>query len=180
MVNIGLAMLAVPTEILSKTNNKNKIQEIKMTNYPEKFHDLVTRLQVVLTDIDYAQKACLQAGRMECMLLNYLFSKGEPANMNELSRALNVSHSRVTRIMDNLVNKKLVTRRPSDVDRRCWFAIITPKGSKLAENSQKTVLDQQESLLDKIPQKDIDDVYKAFKKYVEKYEEVLKETMIEL
>jgi len=31
-----------------------------MTDYSLKFHDLVTRLQVVLSEIDYAQKACLQ------------------------------------------------------------------------------------------------------------------------
>jgi DNA-binding MarR family transcriptional regulator len=151
-----------------------------MTNYPAKFHDLITRLQVVLSDIDYAQKACLQAGRMECLLLNHLFDSKKPANMNELAKVLNVSHSRVTRIMDNLVNKKLVTRKPSEDDRRCWFAIITEKGKKLAENSQKTVLDQQKSLLDKIPAKELDNVYKAFKMYVDKYEEVLKETYIEI
>ncbi len=151
-----------------------------MKNYAEKFHALITRLQVVLSDIDYAQKACLQAGRMECLLLNHLYETKVPANMNELAKVLSVSHSRVTRIMDNLVNKKLVTRRPSEEDRRCWFAIITEKGKKLAENSQKSILDQQEMLLSKIPQKDIDDVYKSFLKYVEKYEEVLKETYIEV
>lgn len=151
-----------------------------MKNYAEKFHTLITRLQVVLSDIDYAQKACLQAGRMECLLLNHLYETKVPANMNELAKVLSVSHSRVTRIMDNLVNKKLVTRRPSEEDRRCWFAIITEKGKKLAENSQKSILDQQEMLLSKIPQKDIDDVYKSFLKYVEKYEEVLKETYIEV
>jgi DNA-binding MarR family transcriptional regulator len=151
-----------------------------MANYPEKFHDLVTRLQVVLSDIDYIQKACLQAGRMECMLLNHLYTTKTPANMNELARVLNVSHSRVTRIMDNLVNKQLVTRKPSEDDRRCWFAIITEKGMKLAENSQKTVLDQQISLIEKLPQKDVADIYKAFKAYVEKYEEVLKDSYIEV
>lgn len=151
-----------------------------MKNYAEKFHELITRLQVVLSDIDYAQKACLQTGRMECLLLNHLYETKVPANMNELAKVLNVSHSRVTRIMDNLVNKKLVTRRPSEEDRRCWFAIITEKGMKLAENSQKSILDQQEMLLGKIPEKDIDEIYKGFRKYVEKYEEVLKETDIEL
>ncbi|HNQ43055.1 MAG TPA: MarR family transcriptional regulator [Candidatus Cloacimonadota bacterium] len=151
-----------------------------MTNHAAKFHELVTRLQVVLSEIDYTQKACLQAGRMECQLLNYLFMTKVPANMNELAKVLNVSHSRITRIMDNLVSKQLVTRKPSEEDRRCWFAIITEKGKKLAENSQKTVLDQQNSLLKKIPKKDIDAVYNAFKTYVEKYEEVLKETYVEL
>ena len=151
-----------------------------MKNYAEKFHELITRLQVVLSDIDYAQKACLQAGRMECLLLNHLYETKVPANMNELAKVLNVSHSRVTRIMDNLVNKKLVTRRPSEEDRRCWFAIITEKGMKLAENSQKSILDQQEMLLGKIPEKEIDEIYKSFRKYVEKYEEVLKESYIEV
>lgn len=151
-----------------------------MTNHSAKFHELITRLQVVLSEIDYTQKACLQAGRMECMLLNYLYKTKAPANMNELAKELNVSHSRVTRIMDNLVNKQLVTRKPSEDDRRCWFAIITEKGIKLAENSQKTVLDQQESIVSKLPKKDIDDIYKAFKVYIDKYEEVLKETYIEV
>jgi len=151
-----------------------------MANYPEKFHELITRLQVILSDIDYSQKACLQAGKMECHLLNYLHSIKSPANMNELAKVLNVSHSRVTRIMDNLVAKKLVTRKPSEQDRRCWFAMITEKGSKLAENSQQTVVDHQKKIISKISEKNLDDVYKAFKTYVDKYEEVLKETYVEL
>ncbi|PKN75702.1 MAG: MarR family transcriptional regulator [Candidatus Cloacimonetes bacterium HGW-Cloacimonetes-2] len=151
-----------------------------MANYPEKFHELITRLQVVLSDIDYSQKACLQAGKMECHLLNYLFQIKTPANMNELAKVLNVSHSRVTRIMDNLVSKKLVTRKPSEEDRRCWFAIITEKGKKLAENSQQTIVDHQKKIIKRIPEKNLDDIYKAFKTYVDKYEEILKETYVEI
>jgi len=151
-----------------------------MTDQSIKFHDLITRLQVVLSEIDYAQKACLQAGRMECMLLNYLNKIDAPANMNELAKVLNVSHSRVTRIMDNLVSKKLVSRQPSEDDRRCWFAIITDKGKKLAKNSLQTVVDQQIRILKKLPEKDIEPLFKQLKQYVEKYEEVLKETYVEL
>ena len=151
-----------------------------MTDHSIKFHDLITRLQVVLSEIDYAQKACLQAGRMECMLLNYLNKIDAPANMNELAKVLNVSHSRVTRIMDNLVSKKLVSRQPSEDDRRCWFAIITDKGKKLAKNSLQTVVDQQIRILKKLPEKDIEPLFKQLKQYVEKYEEVLKETYVEI
>lgn len=151
-----------------------------MPDYSVKFHDLITRLQVVLSEIDYAQKACLQAGRMECMLLNYLHKTNAPANMNELAKVLNVSHSRVTRIMDNLVAKHLVTRQPSEEDRRCWFALITEKGNKIAKNSLQTVVDQQTRILKKLPEKDIDTLFKHFKAYVEKYEEILKETYVEI
>jgi DNA-binding MarR family transcriptional regulator len=146
----------------------------------ENFHGLITRLQVVLSDIDYAQKACLQAGKMECQLLNHLFVVKEPVNMNELAKVLNVSHSRITRIMDNLVSKKLVVRKPSEKDRRCWFAIITDKGKKLAENSRQTVVDHQRKIIGMIPEKNIEDIFKALKLYVEKYEEVLKETLTEI
>jgi len=151
-----------------------------MSDYSTKFHGLITRLQVVLSEIDYAQKACLQAGRMECMLLNHLYKIKGPANMNELAKVLNVSHSRVTRIMDNLVRKQLVLRQPSVEDRRCWYALITEKGSKLAENSLQTVVDQQAKIISKLPDKEIDPMFKALKLYVEKYEEVLKETYVEL
>lgn len=146
----------------------------------EHFHGLITRLQVVLSEIDYAQKACLQAGKMECQLLNHLFVVKEPVNMNELAKVLNVSHSRITRIMDNLVSKKLVLRKPSEKDRRCWFAIITDKGKKLAENSRQTVVDHQKKIIVQIPEKNVEDVYKALKIYVEKYEEVLKATTAEI
>ena len=151
-----------------------------MANYTDKFHELITRLQIVLSDIDYSQKACLQAGKMECNLLNYLHKAAGPANMNELAKVLEVSHSRVTRIMDNLVSKKLVTRKPSDTDRRCWYAIITEKGRKLADNSQQTIVDHQQKIIKKISEKDIEAVYKSIKTYIEKYEEVLKETFVEL
>lgn len=151
-----------------------------MPDYSAKFHDLITRLQVVLSEIDYAQKACLQAGRMECMLLNYLYQTKAPANMNELAKVLNVSHSRVTRIMDNLVSKHMVTRQPSEDDRRCWYAMITDRGAKIAENSLQTVVDQQARILKKIPDKDIEVLFKHFKVYVEKYEEILKETYVEI
>lgn len=146
----------------------------------EHFHGLITRLQVVLSEIDYAQKACLQAGKMECQLLNHLFVVKEPVNMNELAKVLNVSHSRITRIMDNLVSKKLVQRKPSEKDRRCWFAIITEKGKKLAENSRQTVVDHQKKIIGKLPDKEVEEIFKALKTYVEKYEEVLKATVVNI
>lgn len=151
-----------------------------MENYSEKFQDLLTRLQVVMTEIDYNQKACIQAGKMECQLLNYLFGTKRPANMNELAKALSVSHSRVTRIMDNLVNKSLVTRRPSEEDRRCWYAEITGKGAKLAENSQQTIIDQQQKIVKRIPKNQLESIYKAFSAYIDAYEQVLKENYVEV
>ena len=150
-----------------------------MSSSAKSFLNLITRLQVAITEIDYIQKECLQAGKMECQLLNYLSTVNEPVNMNVLAQTLDVSHSRITRIMDNLVNKKLVSRRPSEKDRRCWYASITEKGKKLAENSQQTLIEQQKRIIAGLPDKEVDNVYKALKTYVEQYEELLKSCMTE-
>lgn len=156
-----------------------KNQAKSVSPYAEKFHDLINRLQKVVSEIDYSQKACMQAGKMECQLLHYLYGTSAPVNMNEFARVLNVSHSRVTRIMDNLVEKKLVSRRPSEEDRRCWFASITPRGKKMAEASQQTVVDQQEKIIKFITPEKAESVLKAFEQYVKAYEKVLAETVID-
>ncbi len=145
----------------------------------EKFHDLINRLQKVISEIDYSQKACMQTGKMECQLLHYLYGTTAPVNMNELAKVLNVSHSRVTRIMDNLVDKNLVSRRPSEEDRRCWYAEITQRGKKMAEASQQTVIDQQEKIIKFLTPDKVDNVLKAFEQYVKAYEKVLEETAID-
>ena len=145
----------------------------------EKFHDLINRLQKVISEIDYSQKACMQAGKMECQLLHYLYGTSAPVNMNELARVLNVSHSRVTRIMDNLVEKNLVSRKPSEEDRRCWYATITERGRKMAQASQQTVIDQQEKILKFLTPSNVEPVLKAFEQYVKAYEKVLDETKID-
>ncbi|MFO7660398.1 MAG: MarR family transcriptional regulator [Candidatus Cloacimonadaceae bacterium] len=157
---------------------------MKKTNKPAspeatKLHDLINRLQKVISEIDYSQKACMQAGKMECQLLHYLYGASGPVNMNELARVLNVSHSRITRIMDNLVDKSLVTRRPSEEDRRCWFALITERGKKMAEASKQTVIDQQEKIIKFVPKDKVDAVIKGFEQYVKAYEKVLDETSID-
>ncbi len=145
----------------------------------EKFRELITRLQKVISEIDYMQKACMQTGKMECQLLHYLHGTNGPVNMNELAKVLNVSHSRVTRIMDNLVEKNLVTRKPSEEDRRCWFAMITDRGKKMADASQQTVIDQQEKIIKFLTPSKVDPVLKAFEQYVKAYEKVLEETTLD-
>ncbi len=143
-----------------------------------KLHELINRLQKVIAEIDYSQKACMQAGKMECQLLHYLHATKKPVNMNELARILNVSHSRVTRIMDNLVEKNLVTRRPSEDDRRCWYADITDRGRKMAEASKQTVTDQQIKVIAKLSKDKLDVVLKGFELYVQTYEQVLQENFL--
>lgn len=153
----------------------------KTANHPyaEKFNDLMNRLNKVTTEIDYSQKACMQAGKMECQLLHYLYSVTMVVNMNVLANELDVSHSRVTRVMDNLVDRDLVSRRPSEEDRRCWYAEITERGKKMAEASMQTDLDQQDRIINILTPDKTEAVYKSLEQYVKAYEKVLEESFVD-
>lgn len=146
-----------------------------MNNYAEMFLELTNRMQLLLSERDFSQKACIQTGKMECTLLQYLHHVKKPVSMNELAKELNVSHSRITRIMDNLVIKRFVIRQHSDNDRRCWYAVITPDGTRLAEYSQQSILQQQVVVLEGLRNENIEEIYKAMEKYVRAYERLLED-----
>jgi|GEM_PF-6706083 len=58
--------------------------------------------------------------------------------------------------------------------------LLPTRVKKLAKNSLQTVVDQQIRILKKLPEKDVEPLFKQLKQYVEKYEEVLKETYVEI
>ncbi|MFC1887322.1 MarR family winged helix-turn-helix transcriptional regulator [Candidatus Cloacimonadota bacterium] len=121
------------------------------------------------------RRKCLNLGRMECDLLNYLNNVDKPICMNDLSVELRVSHSRITRIIDTLVKKKLVKRFPSKKDRRSWLAEITEKGKKA---NQQTILDFmniQEDLINRLPAEKVEEIYQNIKLYLAAYQKALSE-----
>lgn len=69
-------------------------------------------------------------------------------SMNELSKAMNVDNSTMTRMVDQLVDKALVYRKPDEKDRRLVRIGLTDKGRELhadleseLKNFYKTALD---------------------------------------
>jgi len=145
----------------------------------EKIVDMYAALSKEVYDLcskkEMIRRKCLSLGRMECDLLNYLNNVDKAICMNDLSVELKVSHSRITRIIDTLVRKKLVKRFPSKKDRRSWLAEITEKGKKA---NQQTILDFmniQEDLIIRLPQDKIEKIYQHIKLYLAAYHEALLE-----
>jgi DNA-binding MarR family transcriptional regulator len=121
------------------------------------------------------RRKCLNLGRMECDLLHHLNNIDKPICMNDLSVELKVSHSRITRIIDTLVRKKLVKRFPSKKDRRSWLAEITERGKKA---NQQTIVDFmiiQEELINRLPADRIEEIYQNIKLYLAAYQKALTE-----
>ena len=65
---------------------------------------------------------------MECRLLSLLADELEAVRMNELAERLGVSESRITRLVERMVKKGLVTKHRSTRDRRSWEVAISRQG----------------------------------------------------
>ncbi|MCD4818818.1 MAG: MarR family transcriptional regulator [Candidatus Cloacimonetes bacterium] len=146
-----------------------------MATLVEKYTKLSAELYQLCSRKQMIQRQCIGLGRMECELLNYLNKMDDAISMNELATQLKVSHSRITRIIDTLVKKKLVKRFPSKKDRRSWLAEITDQGEKA---NKQTILDFQsiqKDLLKKFPEDEVEQIYDCIKIYLEKFNEVLSE-----
>jgi len=112
---------------------------------------------------------------MDCELLNFFIQLNVPVSMNELSRALKVSHSRITRIIDNLVKKKLVKRFPSKLDRRSWLAEITPDGVKANKDVLNEFIEIQKKLIEELPKEKLDEIFDNVAVYLSKFNKVLRD-----
>ncbi len=139
----------------------------------EDFIALTNRMQKILYERDTLHKSSMNIGKMECNMLQYLFTQNKPVSMNQLAKALNVSHSRVTRIMDNLVLKGFAERQHSEEDRRRWFAVVTEGGQRLASECSKKIFAQQRKVYDELSETDRDAVYESLDKFIKTYEVII-------
>ena len=64
--------------------------------------------------------------------LETLYHKG-PMLVGELQRKMLISSGGITYVVDQLAAKGLVTRRPSEADRRAIWAELTPAGRRLMD-----------------------------------------------
>ncbi len=74
--------------------------------------------------------------------------------MNELSSIVGVDTSTMTRMVDQLVDKGLVLRKPDDKDRRTVQIGLTPKGQKLHQQLAAALDNFYKDSLDQIPEKE--------------------------
>jgi DNA-binding MarR family transcriptional regulator len=81
-------------------------------------------------EADVEAKARLPLGWYD-VLLELNSAPGRRMRMQELGEAAVLSRSRVSRIVDELVNSGLAERQPNPEDRRSSYAAITDEGRKV-------------------------------------------------
>lgn len=144
-----------------------------MKTLVDKYADLSKEIYSLCSKKELIRRKCLNLGRMECDLLNFISTVEKPICMNDLSEEMQVSHSRITRIIDTLVRKKLVRRFPSKRDRRSWLAEITEKGRKANIQTMSDFINLQQDLINRLPKEKAEEIYNCIVIYVTAYQAAL-------
>lgn len=137
------------------------------------FTRLSKELNALCIKKDSITKKQLKLGRIECDLLQYLNDLNTAICMNDIAEKLNVSHSRITRLIDTLVEKGMVERFPSRRDRRSWLAKITRKGKRIANDTINDLEQIQEKIMERFPSEDVDVIFDHVMIYLKTYNEIL-------
>lgn len=85
-------------------------------------------------------------------------------SVHQLMERMALSSSRLTRIVDGLVEKKFVRRNIGEKDRRTIQIILTPEGKKIQEELNAAYIDTHEEILDLLPQESREPVLLAMEK----------------
>lgn len=100
---------------------------------------------------------------VEFRCLQILF-KNKTLNVNQLAQLMSLSASRITRIMDSLVAKKLVSRDISESDRRIFNLTLTSKGLQLGETLIQAYEKIHTEILTHVPPEDHHEMIKMLEK----------------
>jgi len=147
-------------------------------NTKTKFARLSKELNTLCQKREVMTRKQQSLGRIECDLLQYLHDLNTAICMNDIAEKLNVSHSRITRLIDALVDKGLVERLASRRDRRSWLAKITKKGRTVAGESIQDLIKIQDRLIEMFPSENIDEIFNHVMIYLTTYNELLIEKEI--
>ena len=85
-----------------------------MVNRAKEFVNVLDVLQNNLSIRDSEYKKCPDLTKIDCFLLQFLYNTKGKVIMNDLAGIMQVSHSRVTRLMDNLCSLNLAKREHSE------------------------------------------------------------------
>lgn len=87
--------------------------------------------------------------------------------VGELAHRLELSNSRLTRILDGLVEKEVATREVSRQDRRVIIVELTPRGREIQKTLTERYLRTHQEILDLLPEGAIESVITAMEKLEE-------------
>jgi DNA-binding MarR family transcriptional regulator len=138
------------------------IEQTKQT-LSEKMADLILEL------LDQCQSKQEKISKnMNLMLAEWkalrYFKKDKILSVGELAKRMGLTSSRLTRIIDGLVEKDIVRRDLSKHDRRVMEVIITIEGEKVIKQVREHCISIHQGFLDLIPEEERQNVVNSLEK----------------
>lgn len=126
---------------MSETNNKS---------FAERLADITSRLFFNCQEKETKYVTKYGVSTVEFRCLRFLYDN-ESLTVNQLAQLMALTSSRITRIIDGLVEKKLVVRESGKEDRRVYHLSLTNKGKKLSAAMIEDHTKMHEEILESIP-----------------------------
>jgi len=137
--------------------------EIENIEKAEKMADLTFELldQCAFKQEQMAKKLDLTVAEFKLLRS---FRNDQILSVSELAKRMDLSNSRLTRILDGLVEKKFVIRELAQKDRRMMEIKLTASGKKIQDEINKIYINTHKDILDLLPQGADDSVIFAMEK----------------
>ncbi|MCX8059023.1 MAG: MarR family transcriptional regulator [Spirochaetes bacterium] len=155
-----------------KNIEKNEIKNINLNNIFEKIEQIYKMFIICKKRIIKN----LNITPVETKVLD-LINSNINCNQMSIAKALKINKSRVTRIVSELLEKKLIERTPSQDDRRVYCLKLTYYGQEILQKNKQlcSTLFENSILSNQSSEEYLQDFYNCLTKFLEKLEEFEKE-----
>ena len=114
---------------------------------------MYTRAQRVVAD-------CCRTTSTQCHLLSELGRTG-PLPLSELGTRVSLEKSWVSRAVDAMVERGLVTKEPNPADARSWLVTLTAEGERTVKELDRTLDEHADHLLGSLTARERADVERS-------------------
>ena len=128
------------------------------------FRENTRRLEMNLGNINKSDCCCCGISDTQCFILVEIGRKPD-IYVNELEGILRLDKSGISRMVEELVQKEFVERKPSKEDRRYVVLNLTVKGSERFNQIENNMNIKFKSILDRIPEEKRNQVIEALELY---------------
>ena len=132
----------------------------------KQFREYTRKLERHFENINSADCCCCGVSKTQCFLVVEIGRK-PGISVKELAEILRIDKSGVSRLVEDLVQKEYVTRKPSTEDRRFVTLYLLPKGQERFEKIEHDMYFKFKKVLEQIPEHKREQIIESLRLYNE-------------
>ncbi len=132
----------------------------------KQFREYTRQLECHFGNINSADCCCGSVNKTQCFLIVEIGRK-PGISVKELAEILRIDKSGVSRLVEDLVQKDYVERKPSTEDRRFVTLHLLSKGQERFEKIEHDMYDRFKKILEHIPENKREQVMESLRLYNE-------------